>query len=193
MPPKPTFSRERVLDAAFAVLAEEGWAAVSARAVAARLGASTQPIYSHLRSMDELAAALRVRAVKALAAYQAGPSTGNELLDMAVGYVRFAQERPRLFAFLYLEAAVPPSAEERALLHAELERLLGRPIPFDALLGGLDTPGRDDLALKGWIFAHGLAVALAHGALAPLPEDRIAALLAEAGEAFYAWGAARRR
>ena len=48
------YSRQQIVDAAFELIREEGWPAVSTRAIAKKIGSSTMPIYSHVRSVDEL-------------------------------------------------------------------------------------------------------------------------------------------
>ena len=45
MPRKESITIEQILDTAFAMTREEGYASVTARKVAARAGCSTQPIF----------------------------------------------------------------------------------------------------------------------------------------------------
>ena len=54
MPPQKTFSREEVIEAAFALVRKHGVRALSARKVASRLHTSTSPIYGHFKSMKKL-------------------------------------------------------------------------------------------------------------------------------------------
>jgi AcrR family transcriptional regulator len=98
------FTKEAVIDTAFALAREKGWGAVSARSIARRLGSSTMPIYSSLKSMEEIERETRKRAEILLQEYQTRPYTENPSLSLAVGYVAFARQEPHLFRFLYVDA-----------------------------------------------------------------------------------------
>ena len=54
MPPKVKVTREDIVDAALDIIRESGEDALNARAVASKLGVSTQPIFSNYESMDML-------------------------------------------------------------------------------------------------------------------------------------------
>ena len=54
MPRKESITIEQILDTAFAMTREEGYASVTARKVAARAGCSTQPIFRVYKNMEEL-------------------------------------------------------------------------------------------------------------------------------------------
>ena len=54
MPPKAKVTREEILSACVDIIRESGFSAVNARALASRLGCSTQPIFSNYQSMEEL-------------------------------------------------------------------------------------------------------------------------------------------
>ena len=97
-----TYTREMVVGAAFELIREEGWSSVSARSIAKRLGSSTMPIYSQLRSISEVERALQIRARALLRDFQKRSWTENGRLNMAFGYVAFARDEKNLFRFLYL-------------------------------------------------------------------------------------------
>ena len=54
MPPKVKVTKEEIIAAALEILRQKGMEAVNARAVAAALGCSTQPIFSNYSSMGVL-------------------------------------------------------------------------------------------------------------------------------------------
>ena len=54
MPPKIKITREKIIGAALSLVREVGEEGINARAIAARLDASTQPIFSNFSSMEEL-------------------------------------------------------------------------------------------------------------------------------------------
>ena len=108
MPAVRKASREQIIDAAVAVLRDDGFSAINARSVARKLGCSTQPIYFSFQSMDELKAALSERAIRmhtrrvrdSLRAHEGNDSRYS---SYGMGFVRFAAEEKRLFRWLYLE------------------------------------------------------------------------------------------
>ncbi|MGZ9586466.1 TetR/AcrR family transcriptional regulator [Paenibacillus marinisediminis] len=104
MPPKPKVTRDIVLEAALGLVREEGIDAVNARNVAKRLGTSTQPIFSHFSSMEELREAIYAYAehlynAAMLTAMQSG---GNGFLAMGLAYIRFARTEKKLFQLLFM-------------------------------------------------------------------------------------------
>jgi len=54
MPPKITTSKEMIIEAGYAIADEEGISQVNCRAIAKRIGCSTQPVFSRFPNMDEL-------------------------------------------------------------------------------------------------------------------------------------------
>ena len=48
MPPKPKFTKEDIVEAAFNIVREQGWEALTQRSIAQKLNASIGPIYSSL-------------------------------------------------------------------------------------------------------------------------------------------------
>jgi hypothetical protein len=52
-----------------------------------------------------------------------------------------------------------------------------------AYFGKISLDGFNDIALKTWLFTHGLAVALCTGSMAPVTDERIRLLLEETAEA----------
>jgi AcrR family transcriptional regulator len=59
--PAPGRTRDRLLDAAAAIIAGDGWAAVTMGKLAAQVGVSRQTVYNELGSKAELAEALLLR------------------------------------------------------------------------------------------------------------------------------------
>lgn len=54
MPPKIRVEKEDIIKAAAEIVREKGISSLNARAVAAKLGVSTQPIFSNYSTMEEL-------------------------------------------------------------------------------------------------------------------------------------------
>ena len=105
MPPRTKITKSAIREAALTVVREHGAAACNARAVAAKLSCSTQPIFSHYRSMEEVRHDVIVRAYELYRAYLAREmSSGNYPPYKASGiaYIRFAKEERELFKLLFM-------------------------------------------------------------------------------------------
>lgn len=153
MPPKAKVTKEAIITAAVDIVRESGADALNARAVAAKLNASTQPIFSHYDSMD----ALRLDVIRsANATYQIylhqEMSSGKYPLYKAsgMGYIRFAQEEKELFKLLFMrdrsEEKIPSAGEELApiieLIHEST---------------GMSMEDATAFHLEMWIYVHGIA------------------------------------
>jgi AcrR family transcriptional regulator len=185
MPARTTIDRDAIIQAALALIGEGGWNAVSARSIASRLGASTMPIYSAIGSMEELRRAAFVAAALRLSVAQRKPRTGNEALDLAVGYVAFAREEPGLFRFILANQKDIGDAILAAAKNPDAPGAIGDIALLNQVLGSLSKPERrDDFVLRCWIFTHGLAELVADGTLV-MDEQEITRHLQDAGGAFY--------
>ena len=108
MPAVRKASREQIIDAAVAVLRDDGFSAINARSVAKKLGCSTQPIYFSFKNMDELKAALTERAMelhtqRVRDSLRAHEGSDSRYSSYGMGFVKFAAEEKQLFRWLYLE------------------------------------------------------------------------------------------
>lgn len=105
MPPRVKYPREAVVQAAVNVLRKDGLSALNARAIAAELGCSTQPLYSVLGSMNELRAAVYDEAARLFCEYL---SRANASADAppykasGLALLRFANEERELYRLLLL-------------------------------------------------------------------------------------------
>ena len=98
MPKKPTTTKENMIEGTFQLIPHNGYEAFSARNLAAFLGCSTQPIMYQFPDTDILKD-LVYR--KADAYHTEYILAAEDLLEMGIRYVRFAQEEPQLFRFLF--------------------------------------------------------------------------------------------
>lgn len=185
MTPRPSISKEDLVEAALDLIREAGWEGVSARSLAARTAISTMPIYSAMGSMDELRKACVLAVARRLDEAQHRKWGDNPALDLAIGYVVFAREEPKLFRF-FLSAA---GDMEKAVKGAAADPGFERDKPAAALLGQVfrELPAADQRAnfvFRTWVFTHGLADLLSSGRL-EMDEAEIARHLEAAGGAFY--------
>ena len=156
MPPKAKVTREEILSACVDIIRESGFSAVNARALASRLGCSTQPIFSNYQSMEELkkdalAYADRLyqsRLQKAMASRQYPPYKAS-----GMAYIAFAKEERELFKLLFMRDRsheVPEDPSSIQPLIEEIQRNTGL--------------GREDAFLfhmEMWVYVHGIATMVA--------------------------------
>ena len=98
MPKKPTTTKEAIIDGAFRLIREQGHEALTVRNLASFLGCSTQPIMYQFPDTDVLKDLVYRKADTFHSEYILA---AEDLLDMGIRYVRFAEEEPQLFRFLF--------------------------------------------------------------------------------------------
>ena len=102
MPPKPKFSREEIITAAYEIARERGIEAVVAREVAEALHTSVSPIFSMFSGMDELRQELYARAKREHSAYLRECLRFRPAFKaFGLRWIRFAEEEPHLFRLLF--------------------------------------------------------------------------------------------
>ncbi len=177
MPPTIKYDRDAIVDAAFAIAKEGGFAAISTRAVAKRLGCSVAPIYQNFETVDELIAAVveRVSAMSGeLLAAQTGP---NPFENMGKASLAFAHDYPALFREMALEPTpyVAP--------HEQIEDAMAGVMAADPELADWTDDDRRRLFLKMRVFQLGLSAMVANGHLPSWMDEKAAEeLLLETGE-----------
>ncbi len=157
MPPKCKFTREQVVEAALAVTRAQGAEAVTARSVAAGLGASPKVIFSLFRNMEELQAEV-LRAADSLyrRRISEGMSSGEypPYKGSGMAYVRFAREEKQLFRLLFMrDRSGEAIGEDRESVRPQLE-LIEKNL-------GLDEDAAYLFHLEMWLYVHGIAAMLA--------------------------------
>ena len=151
---KETITKGEILNAAFEMVRQEGFAQVSARTLAAKVGCSTQPIFRVYKNMEELGRELYDRAVTFFDDYYENfPKTSDTpFVNMGLAYIRFAQEEQQLFQLLFM-------AEDRhgKSLYDLLNGAKGsvvKEINNAKFYGCKDPSG---MFMRMWIFIHGSA------------------------------------
>jgi len=116
MPPKTQFTVENVVMAALELVREKSLAGLSAPAVAAKMGCSTMPIYSHFKNMQALEDEVVTKAWEMIMKYEGKRYTGDAWIDQTIGYVRFARDEHNLFRCL-LEGRNPELRKKMLTRH----------------------------------------------------------------------------
>jgi AcrR family transcriptional regulator len=170
-------TRERLLEAAERLSGAKGFEAVTVRAVAEAAGTSTRAVYALFGSKEGLEQALHqamfTRLRDLLEAVERTDDPRRDLLELALGYRRWAVERPDRYALAMHRfvgrAARPRSPEGLAVSRSALEQLRELVARCDraGLLGGRDP---EDVVAHMRAFVHGLAEFENLGLLGPDPE-----------------------
>ncbi len=157
MPPKCKFKKDDVISAALTLVREGGASALTARALAERLGSSPKPIFGLFSGMD---AVLEETLTAADALYQsylradmaAGEFPPYKASGMA--YIRFAREEPALFRLLFMrDRTGEPLTEDRESVRPMLDLIMQNL--------GIDEDAAYRFHLELWIYVHGMATMIA--------------------------------
>ena len=161
MPPKIKVTKENILSAAVELVRECGAEALNARALAKKLGSSTQPIFSNYTSMEELKQEVIKSAEGIYKNYlNADMEKGEYPPYKASGmsYIRFAGEQQELFKLLFMrvrtDEQIPDSFDGINPIIEIIQRNTG-----------LDRKAAELLHLEMWSCVHGIAVMTATGFL----------------------------
>ena len=156
MPRSFLFTREEIIQAALALTREGGIGAMTARALGAKLGTSSKPIFSLFQSMDEVQQAVLQAADEVYHAYlREHMARGDYPPYKASGmaYIRFAKEERELFKLLFMRDRTGETPAEDPQL-GELLRLISEKT-------GLSLNEARQLHLEMWVFVHGIATMVA--------------------------------
>lgn len=171
MPRKASISREQIVDAAVKLVRSQGHDSLTARALAKRMGCSTQPVLYCFASMDELVRATYEHAddLHSQAMLAGLEQAEDPLLQLGLNYVHFAQAEPQLFRFLFQTNNFGTQSMEQLLDSPELEPLL----QVVGASADLAPEQARQVFLTLFACAHGLASMLANNALSLDDEDAV--------------------
>lgn len=138
---RPGLTSERVVDAAADLVDDEGEAALTLAALAARLGVRAPSLYNHIGGLGALRAALALRALDDLAAALGSAAVGRSgedaLRALARSYRDWARRHPGLYALTQRSAEGGDPALQaagRRVLDTVLAALRGYGLEGDAAL-----------------------------------------------------------
>ncbi len=158
---KESITIQMISDTAFEMTREEGFANVTARKVAAKVGCSTQPIFRVYKNMEELWDAVYERAAGFFQDYYSLYPRMSKVpfVNLGMAYIAFAREESHLFELLF--ATQGTGAENSSVNRKSMYELLNGPegnVVYEinlAKAAGCKAPS--DLFMKMWIFIHGAA------------------------------------
>jgi AcrR family transcriptional regulator len=153
---------ELIVIAASDIIEQQGYSALSVRAVASRIGYSPGTLYNVFDNLDHLVLTIEQRLLDSLAerlsAVEAGTDPVETLCNLAGCYLLFAQERPKLWNLLF-EHLMPSGWIQPPAFQAQVERL--RKIfegACEPLIGNGDAAMVERTAFAVWGALHGLTM-----------------------------------
>ena len=175
MPPKPKYTKEQIVEAAYELARREGIDAVMAREVGRQLGTTASPIFTVFSGMDELKQAVcdlaRERCLADLSeAFDYRPA----FKEFGLRWIRFAIREPHLYDLLFLRGM----DERPSLLSDILNDMSGRILGSIRESFGLDEAQARQLLNQMTVYASGLAALHACG-MGPLNEEEISRCIGE--------------
>ena len=168
MPGKTKFTQEDLIETAFDLVRKYGWEGLSARAIAEKLGSSTMPIYSTLKSMNSLEEEVIRKAFSLLRESMHTRRTGDQWLDFALGYVLFARDERNLFRCIHQERYIHLHEKYCFPQFEKNSQTLGNYPAFK----GMDEKNFEWIMHTSYFLVYGIASRLNLGLL-DMPEDSL--------------------
>ena len=104
MPPKPTFTREEIVQTALDVVSRKGVEALTAKKLGDALGSSARPIFTVFTSMKEVQDAVRAAAMRRFESFAEQKLPGMPLFkQVGMRMVLFGAREPKLYQLLFMQ------------------------------------------------------------------------------------------
>ena len=155
MPPKVKIQKDDIIQTALTLVRTQGEEAINARAIAAALGCSTQPVFSNFATMQELQEATLAAAYDIYLDFLKREAESGEYPKykaFGMAYIRFAQEEAALFRLLFMRdrqgETLTPAPDFAASTQIIMEA------------NGICREKAELLHLEMWACVHGIATML---------------------------------
>ena len=161
-------TKQAILDAALAIIREDGPAALSMRSLADRIDYSAAGLYEYFGGKDAIIAEVCLQGHARLASHMrpadASLPVVDYLYEIGIGYIRFALENPDYFLLMFTVVAPGSTADFSP------EKLLEGDSSFHILLGAIRRGieegvfpvrpgfGLMEMAYTAWATVHGIAM-----------------------------------
>lgn len=158
MPHNFIFKKEEIVSAALEIAEEGGLDAVTARAMGAKLGTSSRPVFSYFDSMTELKDAVVAAADEIHGRYVREEIALGKYPPYKAGgmaYIRFARERKELFKILFMRERTSES-DEQSKEKDMLIDIICRQVD-------IDRESAEMFYLEMWTYVHGIATMIVTG------------------------------
>lgn len=179
------FSEQQIIDAAFSLLAQKGPQAITARGVAQVLNASTAPIYSFFKNIEELYIKVLDHALSILMQYTEEEYTTDLFLNIGLGLLEFTKKYPLIYRTLFMDM----NGQKDIFDHLAEKNLIQMSKEKSLLM--FSTAQKKEILSKLTIYTHGLAALMCAGMLEDTSTDFFIQSLGDAGAAIIGYTAFR--
>jgi len=175
MPPKAKITKENIIEASLKLIRIGGISMLNARAIANELNCSTQPIFRHYATMEEV----KVDVIAKVGEYY------NKYFDehikrqdvppykaSGLTYIQFAEDEKEFFKLLFMRDRTGEQVQES-------DHSFDVAVKMIMTATGLDYATANKIHLEMWIFAHGIATIIATSYL-DLKDEMISEFLTDA-------------
>lgn len=163
--------RQRILEEGEEIITHEGHEALNMRKLASRVGVTATSVYHYFESKERLLLKLKLRAAERLnqriRAIEGDPDPAAVIERLGRAYIRFAEEYPRLYRFLF-EAPLenlPLTPEETPVLYYTY--FVARRALTQMEQAGTVPVAPAAGAMMGWTMLHGFCSLVISGTLQP--------------------------
>lgn len=175
MPPRVKFTKEEIVEAALRVTREGGIDSLTARSLAAELGASTRPMFTYFETVDELKHEVHEAAKGIYKTYiERGLAEPVPFLGVGQNTIRFAREEPELFRLLFLQK---PDGADGGVAEA---LAFSQDLVRDSIMGiyKMDAYEADCYYRNLWLIAFSFCAMIAAGEC-PYTDEQMSAMFTE--------------
>lgn len=161
MPPKVKITKENIVKTAVELVRANGEQSINARAIAAALNCSTQPVFSNYTTMTELREAVIATAYEQYLGFlkrEAESGKYPEYKSYGMAYVRFAMEEKELFKLLFMRDRSGEDISPSLDFEASIQIIMNA--------NGITKEKAELMHLEIWTCVHGIATMLATSFLA---------------------------
>ena len=156
MPPKVKITKEDIVKTAVELVRANGERSINARAIAAALHCSTQPIFSNFATMDELQKATVAAAYDIYLDFlkrEAESGKYPPYKSYGMAYVRFAVEEKELFTLLFMRDRNGADTSTTLDFEVSVQMIMNA--------NGITEEKAKLMHLEMWTCVHGIATMLA--------------------------------
>ena len=156
MPPKVKITKEDIVKTAVGLVRTSGEAAINARAIAASLNCSTQPVFSNFETMEKLHEAIVMAVYEIYLDYlkdEAESGQYPQYKSFGMAYIRFAEEEKELFKLLFMRERQGKDIVPTLDFDASVEIIMKA--------NGVTREKATLMHLEMWTFVHGIGTMLA--------------------------------
>jgi AcrR family transcriptional regulator len=156
MPPKVKITKEDIIETAVELVRANGEQSINARAIAASLNCSTQPIFSNFSSMDELREQVIAAAYDRYLNFLKSEAESGKYppyKSFGMAYIRFAKEERELFKLLFMRDRKGEEVTPTPDFDASIEIIMSA--------NGITRERAERMHLEMWSCVHGIGTMLA--------------------------------